>query len=190
MPVYIYLANKLPAEKTSVLTLSDGALWRIGAYQSVSMTDVNALKDRYLLVPSALEFGVPVAPGDGLIFDATDPDHPFIAVDETPPPWILVNSGAAPSPAFENGATALAGGFSPPSFRKLRSGKVELRGHIVCTSNTVFTMPVGYRPEAAEILPCGYASGSGLLIIYPNGSVGFNAAPTGFGTLAGSFYAA
>lgn len=61
--------------------------------------------------------------------------------------WIVV--GDTDAPAFENGWSSAGGGFQALRFRWLLGGGVELQGSVTggTLGTTVFTLPVGYRPD-------------------------------------------
>jgi tetrahydromethanopterin S-methyltransferase subunit B len=60
--------------------------------------------------------------------------------------WHVV--GAAGEPAFLNSWTNYAGGYATAGFYKDSLGIVHLRGLVKSgTATTIFTLPVGYRPE-------------------------------------------
>ncbi len=78
-------------------------------------------------------------------------------------PWI--NVGSAGAPAFENSWADAGAGFPVPSFRiDRRRNMVEIRGAVDSgvVSTTIWTMPVGFRPEDDTASDCVVAhSGSG-----------------------------
>lgn len=70
-----------------------------------------------------------------------------------PEAWHLIGGGG--EPAFQNSWVNYGGSESVAAFMKDPAGFVHLRGHIKSgTSNTIFTLPAGYRP-AAHLSVCG-----------------------------------
>ena len=78
--------------------------------------------------------------------------------------------GGSGEPAFQNSWANTGSGFQPLQFRKYPDGTVRVRGVIStgATSTTVFTLPVGYRPQYPNyfenVLLDSYATGGGLNI--------------------------
>lgn len=75
--------------------------------------------------------------------------------------------GTSGEPAYQNGWGDGAG--SGLYFRKESEGTVRLRGRAVdavsvASGETIFTLPVGYRPLANELFPCIAASGSSVYL--------------------------
>ena len=65
--------------------------------------------------------------------------------------WVL--------PTLINGWLAYGGGFSTPGYMRDSSGIVHLRGLVkngvigAGTAGTIFTLPIGFRPEFIQLLP-------------------------------------
>lgn len=72
-------------------------------------------------------------------------------VSFTPEGWRQV--GATGEPAFQNSWVNYSAGYQTAAFYKDKSGRVHLRGLVKSgTDGTViFTLPVGYRPEAISL---------------------------------------
>ncbi len=83
---------------------------------------------------------------------------------EVIPPWILVGSGSAPAPAFENSWVNFdTGAHSLARFSLDQWGRVWLEGTIKSgtVGASVFTLPVGYRPLAEMSFACVANAGAG-----------------------------
>ena len=85
--------------------------------------------------------------------------------------------GAKHQPAFGTGWSNTGAPFQVAGFYKDQGGVVHLRGDVLGPPGvrrewTVFTLPTGYRPEAAEIFAATLGpGGTAALYVYPDGSV-------------------
>lgn len=99
---------------------------------------------------------------------------------EAEPGWI--------SPALQNLWVPYGGQFSPPGYRKDKYGRVHIRGLIkngtTTNGTTLFTLPVGYRPEAGRrgIFPAetGGSGNQARIDVLPDGTVICQLASNGF----------
>lgn len=78
--------------------------------------------------------------------------------------WIEVGGTDEIAPPFENGWGNVGGTLAKLAFYMASDGEIRMRGHFVggAVNTTIFTLPVGYRPEKREtfLLPnddIGYA---------------------------------
>jgi hypothetical protein len=86
--------------------------------------------------------------------------------------WHVV--GAAGEPAYTNGWKAYPSGWGVPSFQKDPAGTVRLRGLAdpsVATAQTIFRLPVGYRPTARTLYAVDHGGALGRLDVDPDGTV-------------------
>jgi hypothetical protein len=90
-------------------------------------------------------------------------------------PWH--NIGAAGEPGFQNGWAAYPG-HTPPAFRRMPDGTVQLRGFLRSgtMSTAMFTLPIGYRPKTyVNVMSSASYSApnyvTGYIQIYPDGTV-------------------
>jgi hypothetical protein len=75
---------------------------------------------------------------------------------------------------LQNGWTVWGNGFATPGYIKMPDGTVQLRGLMgggSKTSNTIFTLPSGYRPGMARLFPVAASDSFGLMQIVPSGVV-------------------
>jgi hypothetical protein len=103
--------------------------------------------------------------GDAVTFVTPQTGVPVIVYPGGAPPvsmdtWHMV--GTAGQPAFANGWSNFAAGFSLVGFRKFPDGKVKLKGMLLSGGTTgpttVFTLPVGYRPPTSVHIFTGQSS--------------------------------
>jgi len=76
---------------------------------------------------------------------------------------------------LQNSWAAWGGGFATPGYIKMPDGTVKLRGLAAGgskTSNTIFTLPSGYRPSGTNrMFPVAASDTVGLVTIAPAGAV-------------------
>lgn len=86
---------------------------------------------------------------------------------------MVIDSYTAAS--LQNSWAVWGSGFATPGYIKLPDGTVRLRGLAAGgskTSNTIFTLPSGYRPTGTNrLFPVGASDGFGLVQIAPAGEV-------------------
>ena len=90
------------------------------------------------------------------------------ALNRRQQPWIVIGSGVGIAPAWIGAWGPVGGGTPAPAFFKDTLGFVHLRGRVTGGANgtNVFTLPVGYRPDATaagDTYACaGYNNGAGV----------------------------
>ena len=102
-------------------------------------------------------------------------DNPYFTISDIQLPvpdathWV----GGPGEPAFQNGWVKYNTTYNPPGFWKDPWGTVHLSGMLKSgTSGTdMFTLPVGYRPEYAQLYPALSDTGMGRVDVYPDGRV-------------------
>lgn len=68
----------------------------------------------------------------------------------SPEPWRSV--GAFGQPAWQNGWSNYGSGFQVVQFRKAGGDMIQIRGlAVIGSSNTIFTLPTGYRPTSRQL---------------------------------------
>ncbi len=88
--------------------------------------------------------------------------------------------GAAGAAAWTNGSSYLPGTYGNVRYRKDDRGVVELAGMVtgVAHQQSVFTLPVGFRPATDQFLSSIYTGGSGGVFINSNNVLIYNGAIT------------
>jgi hypothetical protein len=87
--------------------------------------------------------------------------------------------GAPGEPPFENGWSASPTDFGPPTFGKDQFGFVHLEGaavHSGASTETIFTLPAGYRPASGldeDFAVAAFAGNAGTLEVGRGGAVSF-----------------
>lgn len=96
----------------------------------------------------------------------------------TPEAWNLV--GTAGQPAFAANWANFGGGWAAAAFMKDHNGFVHLKGLVAASAaqanqNTIFTLPVGYRPAESHQFATKWSGGgvdkAGLMIVSSSGAV-------------------
>jgi hypothetical protein len=116
----------------------------------------------------------------GTVPAATNAGHATVAdrANSIPSPeaWHLV--GNPGEPAFQNGWNNTGASFSTAAYFKDLEGIVHLRGSVTAgISQTIFTLPAGYRPSGVEgfaVLANGGSPPVGSIAILPSGTVNIN----------------
>lgn len=92
--------------------------------------------------------------------------------------WTIVGSGGL-APTF--GAGFSAGGTIAPGFYLDSVGRVHLKGRVTVgtVGNTMFTLPVGYRPLEDHRFPASQGSAYAGISVQANGAVVFQAGTSG-----------
>jgi hypothetical protein len=130
------------------------------------------VKDDSLTGADVLESSLGKVPSAGSADQATSAAHAASA-DTLSAPEAWHEVGSAGNPAFQNGWTNYSPSGNSAGYYKDRLGFVHLKGMIKngTMSQTAFTLPVGYRPAKAMLLPTASAHVYGEVLIYADGRV-------------------
>ena len=186
--------------------ISDGWVTWVGDLYRVQGGTVFGT-DHLVLIPNAANI-----PPSKLMLDQITVIHPytdlFLTVGSSPSlgnpfviymnqlipwgtgPWHFV--GAPNEPAFATGwgnYYAQLNFYELLSFRRTCGDRIELRGTVQGSqgaTNTLFTLPIGYRPKFNRVFPLlDIFGGNAHLIVRPNGDVIFSGT---LSSLAGAWY--
>jgi hypothetical protein len=130
------------------------------------------VKDDSLTGADVLESSLGKVPSAGSADQATSAARAASA-DTLSAPEAWHEVGSAGNPAFQNGWTNYSPSGNSAGYYKDRLGFVHLKGMIKngTMSQTAFTLPVGYRPAKAMLLPTASAHVYGEVLIYADGRV-------------------
>ena len=130
------------------------------------------VKDDSLTGADVLESSLGKVPAAASADSATTAGHASSA-DALAAPEAWHEVGSAGNPAFQNGWTNYSPSGNSAGYYKDRLGFVHLKGMVKngTMSQTAFTLPVGYRPAKAMLLPTASAHVYGEVLIYADGRV-------------------